>query len=65
MRAASEGEGDVREGSEGEEVRVGYEGESGEFEGGVVGIGILDAVSWRVAKSVGRRPSGMEGGQRR
>ena len=32
---------------------------------GVVGTGMLAAVSWRVSKSVERRPSGMNGGQRR
>ena len=53
MRAAEEGDG--REVSEGEGVVE-------VVEGGVVGIGMFEAVSWRVAKSVGRRPSGMEGG---
>ena len=33
--------------------------------GSVVGTGMLAAVSWRVSKSVGRRPRGMNGGQRR
>ena len=33
--------------------------------GGVVGIGMVAAVSWRSEKSVGRRPRGREGGQRR
>ena len=73
MRAAEEG--DVREvssGCEGEGSIVEgewAEGEVGEDEGedvgSVVGIGMLEAVSWSVAKSVGKRPSGIEGGQRR
>ena len=43
---------------EGSEVGGGW------FEG-VVGIGMLAAASWRASKSVGMRPRGIDGGQRR
>lgn len=66
MRAASsslvgdgyEGEGEGEKEGEGSEMGVGWVK-------GVVGMGMLAAISWRSEKSVGRRPRGIEGGQRR
>ena len=52
------------EGEEGDEVDGGGEGDVVVGEG-VVGMGMLAAVSCRSEKSVGRRPRGREGGQRR